>query len=140
MKTKVRIIKSDRNNGYAHLYLQFLTSRYLGSDYLNVAFTITYQTGDPDSRESNCYKNWYAFKYEIETDRIENIKYALKVANYLEKHIESYEDKDKPEKVLEILGAELYVYDHEYLPVSLNNGAEYKICHKGAWYKSILCK
>lgn len=133
MKTKVRIIRTESSQ-YQHLQLQFLHQRWAGCDELEVAFTITYQSGG--TYNDKPIEEWYGFHFIIDTDRLENAEYALKILRYIDKNID-YEDKENPEKLLKALGAELYVFNDKFLPVSLNGCNVYKVYKNNEWYASV---
>ncbi len=135
MKTKVRIQRND-GSPYSHLHFQVLTQKSYATDYYEIAFTISWQSGG-HAKDEKPY--WYAFNYEVNTDRAEHLKTAHQVASYIQKRC-GYNERD-PQNIFKVLKAEEYVYiDGHFVPVSMDGCNKYRLEKSGSNYAAIFAR
>lgn len=129
MKTKVRIQKNQSGN-YRHLYIQILDKRFPDSqlEYVEPIGTLHWQGNVGED-------TWYGLSFQIDTDRPERIEKMAKLAKYIKQHVEN---RDNPQELLKVIGAEEYtIFNHEFIPVSYRGLFVYQVIDNGKVYSTI---
>jgi hypothetical protein len=129
MKTKVRIQRSDSGN-YRHLYIQILDKRFPDSqlEYVEPIGTLHWQGNVGEDK-------WYGLSFQIDTDSPDRIAKMAKLAKFIKQNVEN---RDNPEEVLKVIGAEEYVmYKHEFIPISYRGMIVYDVIDNDKVYSRI---
>jgi hypothetical protein len=119
MKTLVRIQQqSDPRNNLNFMTAQILIKPYKDSDTIDVIGHISFQ-------QNQGTDNWYALKFNVETDKPSHL---VKMAN-LAKHIQKNTEWDsQPDEIFKVIGAVEYaVFNHQWVPVSKDGENLYNV-------------
>ena len=110
MKTLVRIqYQSDPRNNLNFMTAQILIKPYKGSDTIDVIGHISFQ-------QNQGTDNWYALKFNVETDKPSHLVKMANLAKYIQKNTEW---DSQPDEIFEVIGAVKYkVFQHRFIEES----------------------